>query len=72
VLIHSKIGQKQEEILKEILSIIEDHQNVGKNRDKTTFLDKEKAFDAILNVAIANRFLELNPNNGMYRIRKGY
>jgi hypothetical protein len=59
-------------LAKEILSIITDHQNVGKNRDKTTFLEKEKAFDAILNVALANHFLELNPNNGMYRIKKGY
>lgn len=60
------------DLAKEILSIIKDHQNVGKNRDKVPFLDKEEAFDTILNVAIANRFLELNPNNGMYRIRKGY
>jgi hypothetical protein len=60
------------DLAKKILSIIEDHQNVGKNRDKTPFLDKEKAFDAILNVAIANHFLELNPNNGMYKIKKGY
>lgn len=60
------------DLAKKILSIIEDHQNVGKNRDKTPFLDKEEAFDTILNVAIANHFLELNPNNGMYRIKKGY
>lgn len=60
------------DLAKKILSIIEDHQNTGNNRDKTPFLDKEEAFDTILNVALANRFLELNPNNGMYRIRKGY
>jgi hypothetical protein len=60
------------DLAKKILSIIEDHQNTGKNRDKTPFLDKEEAFDTILNVAIANRFLEINPNNGMIRIRKGY
>lgn len=60
------------DLAKKILSIIEDHQNVGKNRDKTPFLDKEEAFDTILNVAIANRFLEISPNNGMIRIKKGY
>jgi hypothetical protein len=52
---------------KEVLNIIKNHQNVGWNRQNKPFLDKEEAFNAIVNLAISNCFIVLNYNNGMYK-----
>lgn len=47
----------------QVLEIIEDHQNVGSNRDKAPWVDTHVAFNNI--ASAASRLLHRNPDNGL-------